>query len=84
MVKKKNKKGLLFMVLAPIYLVLIIVLLILLIWFGFKISGVVNAVVGFFQAYWKWLLIGLGVIIFHKQVGAILNFILGKIGVKVK
>jgi hypothetical protein len=79
----KNKKAL-FGIMGLVYLVFIIIILALLVWFGFKINGAIIAYVDFIRKYWKWLLISTTLLLFYKQIQAILNFILSKIGINVK
>jgi len=78
----KNKKGL-FMIPAMIVLVLIIVALILMIWFGLRISEGITSLVGFFQSYGLWIIIAIAVLVFRMQIQAVLNWILGRFGIKV-
>ena len=77
-----NKKGILG-ILGLIYMFTIIVVLGLLIWFGFRISAGLVAVAGFFRTWWWAILLVFGVFIFRTQLRAVLNAILGKVGVKV-
>lgn len=79
----KNKKGFLFSIPILIYMVLSIIILALMVWFGLRISEGITALISFFQNYWWVVLIILVLIAFYRQFIAILNFLLGKIGIKV-
>lgn len=80
----KSKKGLISFGLLPIiYLVLVLGILGLLVWFGFRISDGLSAIIDFIIDYKWWLLGAVILAVFHKQVLAILNFVLSKVGVKI-
>lgn len=63
--------------------ILAIVILILLVWFGVKIGAGIKSFFDFLIKWWWSLAIVFILIYFHRQAGAILNTILGKLGVKV-
>ena len=75
----KQKKGQLF-IMPIIMIVLAIVLLILLIWFGFKISDGLVAIASFVTKWWWVILLGIVLIIYKDIIVRILNVILKKIG----
>jgi len=79
----KNKKGFIFGGLGLIYMFTLLAVVGLLVWFGFRISAGLVALTGWLSTWWWVILIILGVIIFRSQVRAILNTVLGKLGVSV-
>ncbi|MBU0894234.1 MAG: hypothetical protein KKB88_02230 [Nanoarchaeota archaeon] len=79
----KNKKAQFFGIQAMIILGLTIMALILLIWFGFRISAGIVSVFDFLKTYWLYITLVIFGLLWHKQIGAVVNKILGHFGVKV-
>lgn len=79
----KNKKGFVFGIMGIIYLLLIIFILILLVWFGFRISEGLVAFWEFLKVWWWAIGLAIAGLIWHRQITAVVNWLLGKIGVKV-
>ena len=77
----KDKKGFIFGIIPLIYMSMAIVLLILLVWFGFRISDGLVAVFDFLKQWW-WA-IGLTIFWLSPVGRAIMKAILKKIGIKV-
>lgn len=81
--KSQEKRGLIFTIIPLLYGILALTILILLIWFGFRISSAVTATIDFLKQYGVWVLVGIALLVFHKQLRAIMNTILKRFGVKV-
>jgi len=79
----KNKKGFIFMTTFLIYAILIIVILAMLIWFGFRINEGLTAIGNFLSAYWIWIAVSITALTFNAQIRAVVNAILRRFGVKV-
>ena len=80
----KSKKGFIPLAILPIiYGVMAIVFIGLLIWFGFRINEGLQAVFGFLKEWWLYFAIGIFALIWNKQLQAIVNAILRRIGIKV-
>lgn len=79
----KDKKGFIFGIIPLLWMFFIIVILILLIWFGVKINEGLVAIFEFLKKWW-WA-IGLSIfgLLWFKQIQAVVNAILKKFGVKV-
>lgn len=78
----KNKKAF-FGVFGIIWAVLVLIILILLVVFSVKIAGAVALTIGFLKEYGLWVLIGITLIVFWKQLRTIANFLLNKMGIKI-
>lgn len=74
----KNKRGF-FGLFTLIGLGMIFAIILLIVIFLNKFEGIWN----FISKYWWAFLIGIFLLVFHKQVKGILNFLLRKVGVKV-
>jgi len=79
----KSKKGFIFGFVGLAYIIGIIIILGLLVWFGFRISEGLNAVFSFLETWWPWIAVSISAVLFRTQILAIINFVLRKIGVKV-
>jgi len=84
----KNKKGFFgFTTMIVVYMILAIILLLLIWLIGSKVSSSISSmfdpVMDFFSSYGIWVLAVLLVVIFRKQVIAIINWILSKLGIRV-
>tara|TARA_Y100000034_G_scaffold131602_1_gene192706 strand:- start:110 stop:358 length:249 start_codon:yes stop_codon:yes gene_type:complete len=80
----KNKKGIIFGIVPLLYMGLAIVVLGLLIWFGFRINEGLQAVFGFLKQWWWAVGIAIFGLLWNKQLTAIINKVLGYFGIKVR
>lgn len=80
----KNKKGFILGILPLVYLGFVIMILGLLIWFGFKINEGLVAVFSFLKQWWWAIALSIAGLLWHRQITAIVNAILSKFGIKIK
>jgi len=79
----KNRKAFVFGAMGIVYLVLAVVVLGLLIWFGFQINEGLQAVFLFLKTWWWALALAILGLMWHKQLTAVVNAILRRVGIKV-
>lgn len=79
----KAKKGIVFSILGLFYLILIVIILSLLIWFGFRIADAFSAFFNFLTTWWWAIGLSISALLFRDQIRAIINAILRRFGVKV-
>ncbi len=76
----KNKKG---FILGIVWAVMIMIILGLLIWFGFRISEGLSTFFNFLKVWWWAIALSFLTFTFREQIKAILNTILRKLGVSI-
>jgi len=80
----KNKKGFIPFLIPIIAIgVVLMIIFVLLIIFAPRIAEVTTPIFTFLQDYWWAVGIGIILVLYHQQVRAMLNFIFGKIGIKI-
>jgi len=79
----KNKKGFIFGIIPLLYMFFAIVILGLLIWFGFRINEGLVAVFSFLKEWWWAIALSISCLAWFKQIQAIVNSILRMFGIKI-
>jgi hypothetical protein len=77
----KSKKGFVFAIVPLLYLLAVVMILILLVWFGFRISDGITAIAGFFTKWWWAIALTIFGVLYGKQVIDILMRILKRFGI---